>query len=135
MLRAAAATISVRRSLFMSGPQLNYVTSTPNCNKKTHGGRRRPPCSMFVPRPAHLPLSILRLRNSRTGDRRNAANRRRTSRKLRSRDEHLIPLGRRRTTLHASTCEGIDVGKRCREAVREGLEEGNDLVLLRIGQA
>src|SRR5580704_12031799 len=72
--------------------------------------------------------------DSWTRDRRNAANSRGASRKLRSRDEHPIPLGRRRTTFHASACEGIDVGIRCGEAVRKRFQENDELVLLLIRQ-
>ena len=43
-------------------------------------------------------------------------------------------MGRSRAAGHASTREGIDVGIRCSEAIRERLQEGNELVLLRIGQ-
>src|ERR1700737_3560445 len=81
------------------------------------------------------PFSVLRSRNWHSRERRNAADGRCAGRqRRRSRDKELIPLGRRRTTGHASACEGIDVRVRCKEAVRERLEEGNDLVLLRIAQ-
>src|SRR5947208_12270677 len=80
-----------------------------------------------VPRP---PSSVLLLRNGRTGERRDAADRRCAGRKRRRGDENLIPLGRRRTTEHARTRKRVPVGKRCREPVREGLQEGHDLVLL-----
>ncbi len=44
-------------------------------------------------------------------------------------------MSRSRTTFHASTRKGISVGVRSREAIRERLQESNDLVLLLIRQA
>src|SRR5260370_14514885 len=82
------------------------------------------------------------LRNRRTGDGRHAADNRCARRKGRSWDKATITVPRRRTiavrcrvTGHASTRKGIDVGVRSRKSVRECLKEGNDLVLLPIGQA
>src|SRR5258705_4431790 len=72
----------------------------------------------------------------RAGQRGNSADLRRAGReRLRSRDERLIPLRGRRPTGRASTGEGIAVGVRRGEAVRERLQERDDLVLLLIRQA
>jgi len=78
----------------------------------------------------------------RSRQRRNAAYRRCTRRQRRCRDKEGVSLPRRRTiwicggiARHAHACKGSAVGKRSCEPVRERLEEGNDLVLLRIGQA
>src|SRR2546425_3663724 len=86
------------------------------------------------------PSSVLFLRDGHSGERRYAADSRCTQRKRRRGDERIIPLGRRRSIRrtrgpgHARPRKGIDVGERCREAVREGLQEGHDLVLLPVRQ-
>src|SRR5207245_6353403 len=80
-------------------------------------------------------LATVQLRNRRIGNRRDAADRRRAERKRRRGNEKLIPLGRRRTTEHAHTRKRVPVGIRFCEPVREGLQEGDDLVLLLIRQA
>src|SRR6266850_1974613 len=55
-------------------------------------------------------------------------------------DKRIIPLGRRRRIRrtrgpgHARTRKGVPVGIRFRETVREGLQEGDDLVLLQVRQ-
>src|SRR6266478_4586523 len=71
----------------------------------------------------------------RIGDRRDAADSGCAGRKRRRWDEELIPLRRGRTAAHARTRKRIDVRIRFREAVREGLQEGDDLVLFLIAQA
>src|SRR6267378_4047911 len=53
----------------------------------------------------------------------------------RSGDERAIALGRSRTAGHTGAGKGTDVRIRCRETIRKRLQEGNDLVLLRIVQA
>src|SRR5437867_31536 len=92
----------------------------------------RPSLGSFALRP---PYSVLPLRNRRTGERRDAADRPCAGRKGRRRDKKLIPLGSRRTTAHARTRKGINVGIRCCEAVREGLQEDDNQVLLVVRQA
>jgi hypothetical protein len=73
---------------------------------------------------------------ARTGRRRDSADSRCAWRqRRRRRNKKLIPLGRRRTTGHALTRKGIDIRVRSREAIRQCLQEGNDLVLLLIRQA
>src|SRR5437667_899724 len=71
----------------------------------------------------------------RAGKRRDATDLRRAGRKRRSRDEELVALRGRRATGHASPSKGVDVGVRRGEAVRERLQERDDLVLLLIRQA
>src|SRR5882762_568151 len=71
----------------------------------------------------------------RIGDRRDAADSGCAGRKRRCWDEELIPLRRGTTAAHARTRKRIDVRIRLREAVREGLQEGDDLVLFLIAQA
>src|SRR5882762_5985382 len=80
-------------------------------------------------------LATVQLPNRRIGNRSDAADRRCAGRKRRRGDEKRIPLGRRITTRHALTRERIPVGIRFCEPVREGLQEGDDLVLLLIRQA
>src|SRR3989442_14384984 len=88
----------------------------------------------------HPPFSVLPLRNGRTGERKDAADSRCAGRKRRRRDKRIIPLGRRRSIRrtgfpnHERTRKGIDVGERCCETIREGLQEGHDLGLLLIRQ-
>src|ERR1700722_11530307 len=53
----------------------------------------------------------------------------------RSFDERAIALGVSRTARHTGTGKGADVRIRCREAIRERLQEGNDLIFLRRRQA
>src|SRR4029077_20180803 len=83
----------------------------------------------------------LGLRDGRCGERRYTADVRSAGRKRWSWDQASVPLPRRRTirircrvTGHASTCKLIAVGIRSCNSVRKCLEEGNDLVLLLIGQ-
>src|SRR5438093_11780880 len=78
------------------------------------------------------PSSVLLLRNWHRGGRRYAADSRCTRRKWRRGDNRLIPLGRRRAPHHARAREGVPVGIRFREAVRGGLQEGDDLVLFQV---
>jgi len=47
----------------------------------------------------------------------------------------LLPWVASRTARHTSTCKGTDIRIRCRETIRERLQERDDLVLLRIAQA
>src|SRR5713226_3276282 len=70
------------------------------------------------------------------------ADRRCAGRQRRSRDKFAIPLPRRRTigicggvARHATTGKGVPVRVRCRETIRESLQEVDDLVLLGIRQA
>src|SRR2546427_2348401 len=86
------------------------------------------------------PSSVLFLRDGRSGERRYAADSRCTRRKRRRGDKRSIPLGRRRSIRstrgpgHARARKGVPVWIRFRETVREGLQEGHDLVLLQIRQ-
>ena len=66
---------------------------------------------------------------------RNAANGRGAGWQKWRRNQGIVPLGRSRSSGHANTCKGIHVRIWSCESVREGLEERNDLVLLRIRQA
>src|SRR5438876_11515798 len=111
------------RSAFLTGGSTCAVVDV-----LVRGGRET---ERSVSRP---PSSVSPLRNGRTRERRDAADRRCAGRKRRRGDEELIPLGRRRTTEHACTRKRVPVGKRCCEPVREGLQEGHDLVLLQIRQ-
>src|SRR5207245_1697594 len=94
----------------------------------------------------HLGPPLVRIRRSvwtgdqkavdmRAGRRRDATDLRRAGRKRRSRDEGIIALRGRRTPRHASAGKRIPIGVRCGEAVRERLQERDDLVLLLIRQA
>jgi len=80
-------------------------------------------------------LSVLRSRNWLSRERRNATDGRGARWQGRRGDKGVVTLRRSRTTSHAHAGVRIDVGIRSCEAVRERLEEGHDLVLLRIGQA
>src|SRR5882762_2704628 len=91
-------------------------------------------CETDEPEEIRIRILVFALRNRWTRDRCRAAHGRRAGWQRRSRDEESIALGRSRTTGHANTCKGVDVGIGSCEAVCKRLEEGNDLVLLRIGQ-
>src|SRR6267143_6525003 len=88
------------------------------------------------------PTDIYLLNRFRSRQRRHAADGRCAGWKRRRRwYQEVVTLPRRRTiriragiARHANACKGVDVGVRSREAVRKRLEEGHDLVLLRIAQ-
>src|SRR3981081_446997 len=69
------------------------------------------------------------------GARRDVTDSRCAGRKRRRRNQKLITLSLGRTPLHASPRKGIPIGIGPREPISESLEEGNNLVLLFIGQA
>jgi len=72
----------------------------------------------------------------RPGQRLNTTDRRGARRQGHGRrDNGRITLGRSRTTRHGLTGKGVPVRVRCLIAVRQGFQEGHDLVLLLIGQA
>src|SRR5882724_9789469 len=130
----AAVIASVRSSLFIyTDLKEKYSIDVPLARsiKGTHGGRR-PPCVhvSFGSSASSHPLW-----NRRVGPRRDTADVRCARRKRRSRDKELITLDRCQTSGHALTRKGIDVGVRCCETVREGLQEGHDQILLLIRQA
>src|SRR2546428_3874255 len=102
-LPTVVAIASVRSSAFM--------------DVLVRGGRET---DRSVSRP---PSSVLLLRNWHRGERCYAADSRCTRRKWRRGDNRLIPLGRRRAPHQARGREGVPVGIRFREAVREGLQE------------
>src|SRR5580704_4808628 len=93
----------------------------------------RPPAS--ARRTSQEEMSALRYRVRRRQRRCLANSRCARRQRHRSWDETAIALSRSRPPLHTGTRKGTNVGIRCREAVRERLQEGDDLVLLRIGQA
>jgi hypothetical protein len=70
----------------------------------------------------------------RRGQRFDTADRGCARRKWRGGNEELISLGRCRPAGHALTRESVDVRVRRCETIRERLQEGDDLVLLLIGQ-
>src|SRR6267378_1471252 len=131
-----------RASRSMDTPPITVPSERP-C--KGVGGACAPPTvccvSLASSTFAIRPFSVLPLRNGRIGHRRNTADLRCARRKRRSRNKPPVTLPRRRTirvrrrvTGHASTRKGIAVGVRGRETIREGLQEGHDLVLLLVRQ-
>src|SRR6266436_2167971 len=100
-----------------------------NVRKDAWGSRTAPHASILV-------LTLLRSWYWHGREWRNAADGRCARRKRRrSRDQGVVTLRRSRTSRHAHAGVRIDVRIRSCEAVRERLEEGHDLVLLRIRQA
>src|ERR1700741_270084 len=82
-----------------------------------------------------------RSRNRHSRQRRNATDGRRAGWKRRSGDKGAVTLPGRRTiricgrvASRTSACKGVDVGIWCCVTVREGLQEGYDLVLFLVGQ-
>jgi len=87
-------------------------------------------------------LAFVLWNRTRPGRWRDIADGRRAGRKRRSRDKEVVTLPRRRTigicggvARHATAGKGINVGIRCREAVRERLQESDYQVLFVIGQS
>ena len=99
---------------------------------KEHGGRVAAPMHLLFS-PVVPGICPLYLRNRHSGERWNVADIRGARRKWRSRDKERIPLSGSRSTHHAPTrIDIILVGIRSGVAIRERLQESNDLILFLI---